>query len=166
MPACRVEIRPNRSLSPRGLTGLLVVFGALSLIIGVGFMWAGAWLVLPFFGLEFAVVAAVVVWLKRHRDDHEAVIVDGNRLDVIRVEGNRETRHEFPRYWARTSLRRDRAGWYASRLLVGAHGHWLEIGRELSEERREALWQRIEAALSAEGELNGTSQAGRLGGRT
>lgn len=143
----RVEVQPNRSLSRAGIVGLLIAYLSVSLIIGVGFAWIGAWLVLPFFGLELAVVAAVLAWVWRHRADREWVRTAGDRLEVAGIRGARRWRREYPRYWARTLLERDRGGWYGSRLKIGAHGDWVEIAGELNEERRQAVWRRLHSLL-------------------
>jgi uncharacterized membrane protein len=50
--ASRLILKRNCSMSPAGLAVAFGALAALTLAIGVGFAIAGAWLVLPFAGLE------------------------------------------------------------------------------------------------------------------
>jgi len=53
-------ITPHRSLSPRGLTILMVMIGVISFICGAAFMAAGAWPVMGFFGIDVALICWVL----------------------------------------------------------------------------------------------------------
>ena len=141
-----ILIRPNRSLSPRGMAQLFAWMAAVVLTIGVGFALMGAWLVLPFAGLEMAVVATALYWLFRHADDHELIVIDGDSVTVIRHRGGREWRDNFQRYWVKATLERHRT-WHPSRLVLGSHGRFVVIGADISEEERRALAARLNEAL-------------------
>ena len=53
-------------MSPAGLAMAFAALGALTLAIGVGFAMVGAWLVLPFAGLEaLALAAAFFAYARR-----------------------------------------------------------------------------------------------------
>ena len=142
----RILIRPNRSLSPWGMAVLFAWMAAIALIIGIGFSLAGAWLVLPFAGLEMAVVATALYWLFRHADDHELIVINSDSVTVIRRRGGREWRDDFQRYWLKATLQRHRT-WHPSRLVLGSHGRFVVIGAEISEEERRALEARLNEAL-------------------
>ncbi len=134
----RMIVRPNRTLTLRGMTALFAGLTVVVLTIGIGFTLAGAWPVLPFAGLEMAVVGVVLYRLFRHADDHDQIIVDRERVTVIRRRGDREWRDEFQRYWTKVTLER-RRGWYPSQLKVGSHGRFVVIAADVSEEERESL---------------------------
>jgi uncharacterized membrane protein len=142
----RILIRPNRSLSPWGMVVLFAWMSAIVLIIGIGFSLAGAWLVLPFAGLELALVAVVLYQLFRHADDHELIVIDNDSVTVIRRRGGREWRDNFQRYWVKATLERN-VGWYPSRLVLGSHGRFVVIGIDVGEEERRALAARLNEAL-------------------
>lgn len=134
----RVIVRPNRTLTLRGMAVLFAGLTLVVLTIGIGFTLAGAWPVLPFAGLELAVVGAVLYRLFRHADDHDRIIVDRERVTVIRQRGRCEWRDEFQRYWTRVMLER-RRGWYPSQLKVGSHGRFVVIAAGVNEKERESL---------------------------
>jgi len=135
----RKLIRPNRSLLIRAMLFLFLAYTAFALSLGIGFAIVGAWMVLPFMGLEIVVVAAVFYFLFQHAGDYELVIIDDNRLKVVRRRGGLEVCDEFQRYWAKVFLASNAGGWYPSRLLVGSHGRMVEVGAAMSEEARQAL---------------------------
>lgn len=143
----QIFIRPNRSLRAGALWMLLAAFTALALTIGTGFAMLGAWPVLPFAGLEIAVIGGVLWHLHRHADDCEVLMVDEDRVRIIRREGGTERQQDFPRYWARARLSGAEQGWYPSRLLIGSHGRFVEIGAAMGEEERRALYRRLKRAM-------------------
>ena len=55
--ASRLILKRNCSMSPAGLATAFAVLAVLTLAIGVGFAVVGAWLVLPFAGLEVLMLA-------------------------------------------------------------------------------------------------------------
>ena len=59
-------LKRNCSISPAGLLWAFVALGFVTLAIGVGFAMVGAWLILPFAGLEVvALGVAFVVHARR-----------------------------------------------------------------------------------------------------
>jgi len=142
----RVLVRPNRSLSLRAMALLFAGIAAFVITIGIGFSLVGAWLVLPFAGLEVSVVGAVLYLLFRHADDHDMVIIYHDRITVVRRQGGREQHEEFPRYWTKVRLQRGWS-WYPSRLSIGSHGRFVAIGTGISEEERRALGARLNEIL-------------------
>ena len=132
-------IRPNRSISGLAAGILFASYVAMMMGIGIGFWAFGAWMILPFMGLEVGVVAAVVYLLARHREDYELVIVDDSTVRVLRRRGDTETRTEFQRYWAQVTLDTDRNGWYPTRLFIRSHGRETEIAEYMSEEAKHDL---------------------------
>lgn len=115
--------------------------------IGLGFSALGAWLVLPFAGLEIAVVGAALTLVARQRGDYELVVVDDDRLHVVRRARGRRECVELQRYWARVALARGNYGWYPSRLLIKSHGRAVEVGAWMNEEAREVFAHELAAAM-------------------
>ncbi|MHB1514845.1 MAG: DUF2244 domain-containing protein [Acidiferrobacteraceae bacterium] len=135
----RRMIRPNRSLSRRWLVAVFAAYVITEVGIGVAFFIMGAWLVLPFAGLEIFVIGVILYLVSRHARDYELIVVDERYLKVFRRLGRRRFHHEFQRYWARISLRCDARKWYPSRLVVGSHGRFVEIGAWMEEDQRRVL---------------------------
>ena len=54
------------SISPAGLLGVFAALAVVTLAIGVGFALLGAWLILPFAGLEVLILGVAFVVHTRH----------------------------------------------------------------------------------------------------
>ena len=136
-------VRRNNSLSS---SGRFVVFGwilAVSLGIALAFTWVfGAWLILPFAGLEMLVLYLAFRYVDRHAADYERVAIEGDRLNVDVLDGGRMSRFEFNRYWAQVVCAAD-----GRRLALRSHGRELEIGRHLNEEQRLTVARQLRREL-------------------
>lgn len=86
----RIVIRPNRSADWRDNRLLWVVLGAHSLIIGAGFALAGAWVILPFAGLETLLLGALLWHVQRRCSRQEVITLSGPLLSVEKGAGRRE----------------------------------------------------------------------------
>ena len=147
----RAEIRPNCSMSPRGLVVTMMCLAAVCLIIALGFFVVGLWLVLPFAGLEIFVVGLAVGYTLRRSRDYEIIEIDGADIvvtkHVARFRGNQTHRFSFQKYWARVCLTPGRTRLRNNRLTIGSHGRFVEIGAQITDEAREKLAARLKHAL-------------------
>lgn len=139
-------VRPNRSLSPAGILGVFVALCVPALSIGIGLAWIGAWMILPFSGLEILAIALLCRWFYRHRDDSELIAIEPERVRVIQRNGRTESCHEFPRYWVRVVLDR-RDDERPSRLQIGSHGRYVRLAEHINEGDRQRLARELRNAL-------------------
>jgi uncharacterized membrane protein len=143
----RIEICPNCSLSVRGAR--LFFAGACLVPFGVaGFLsLRGFWPVLPFAGLEMALLGwALNVSLERRFHRQTITVTDA---DVsIDTRARRGCEHVvFPRHWAQVKLRRPAARLHPSRLTIESHGRQCELGSFLTEEERRGLALRLQRLI-------------------
>lgn len=136
----RFILRPDRSLSWQGNLVFVGSVAAIALTIGIGFAVIGLWLVLPFAGLEVALLTLGLYLTVLRRHQVEVVSVRPDAVEISKgVErpgsGPRETT-SFPRAWVRVAYRRAEHPWYPCRLVLGAHGREIEIGGFLHEAER------------------------------
>ena len=143
----RFVIRSNCSLSWRG--ALRFYLGMVAVSFGIAFFFAlrGAWLVLPFAGLEMALLGAALYIVGRRCRRRQEVWLDGDRLEVVSPETGE--RQYFQRAWARVELEPARHRGHPARLLVGSHRRRVEVGAGLTEHERERLAVALRAALAA-----------------
>lgn len=126
--------RPNASLTRRGRRVLFAAVAAVSLAIALAFSLLGAWLVLPFAGLELVALALALRHLEKHAADYEAVHLHGGRLSVEVRDGETCTQQDCAACWMRFFLcRPPEIG--AARLRFRAHGRHIDIGRWMNEEQ-------------------------------
>lgn len=147
---CRIVIRPDRSLNwGQSLTFLGVMAATLG-IISLGLSILGYWLVLPFAGLELALLAWCSWRVAKGGMRCEVVSLNA---EEVRVEkglsgcGGPVDTVSYPRAWARVELR-EGGSWYPRRLRLGASGIWTELGSFLAEGEKRRLARRLEQLLA------------------
>jgi len=77
-----IVLRPNRSADWRTNQRLLISLGAISLLIGAGFAAAGAWLILPFAGLEIGIVAGSLYWVSWKLSYRQVITLSPTALSI------------------------------------------------------------------------------------
>ena len=125
-------------MSPAGLAKVFAALAALVLAIGVGFAAAGAWLVLPFAGLEVLLLGAAFVLHARHAADYERIELQSGRLEVEVTEADRVARYQLQN--ARVSMEE-------GRVVLRDAEEELEIGRHIGAEARAELAAELEKTL-------------------
>lgn len=136
---CHWLIRPNQSLSWQSAVKVYIVIAAVCLAVGIFFALHGFWPVLPFAGLEVAVLGFAFFTCLSRSQQREIVTVDAERVSVEKGRRKPHEHWECPLVWARVDLERPRHAWYPSRLSVAFQGRRVEIGAFLNEQERCAL---------------------------
>ena len=128
----------------------MAVFGsvaAVSFAFGAMFAVLGAWLVLPFAGVELLALAAAFVVYGAHATDGERLRLTKGTLSVEVAEGSSVRVFEFPAREVR--LLAEEGERLAGRRLYLAHrAGRLEVGRHLGAQRRAAVERDLRAALA------------------
>lgn len=137
--ACFIA-RRNCSISPKGLIGFFTVIATVSLLIGIGFASQGAWMVLPFAGVELVALVIAFVCYARHAADYERISVAASEIKVEVCDGDCVRCHRFSRSWVRLVVRDAPS---QTRLALQSRGQELEIGRHLHREDRRMLAQEL-----------------------
>ncbi len=139
--------RRNNSLSTVGRNLVFGSFVLVSLAISLAFAVHGAWLVLPFSGLEMIVLYLAFQAIERRSGDFESIAISGDRVLIERWEAGQIARFEFQRYWAQVVFQpQDGAGL----LAVRSHGRQVEFGRHLTAEQRRAVAESLRHQLRRE----------------
>ena len=146
----RFVIRPNGSLSWGQAITFMVFISTVSLGIGLAFAWMGFWVILPFAGLELLALGAGLYVSLRGNDDREVVTVSQGRVTIEygRVGDPERIVREFARAWARIRLEPPQGKTGHARLLVGASGQFVELGRCLTDAEKRRLGQRLQNVLA------------------
>ncbi len=142
--ALRIVICPHCSLSVRGAALFFASLCGVSFAIA-GIMAAhGFWPVLPFAGLEMAVLGWALHASLARRFHRQTITV--TERDVAVESRDRVTSAEvvFPRHWAQVKLRRPASRLHPSRLTIESHGRQCELGSFLTEEERSGLARQLQ----------------------
>jgi uncharacterized membrane protein len=134
----------NNSLSRSERQWVLGFICAASGFVALGFAAFGAWPVLPFAGLEMAVLYWAFRYIDRHAGDYERLEISGDRVVMEVCEGGVVRLMEFNRQWARVVMT-DSQG--RGRLALRSHGREVEFGRHLTHEARERVARELRQRL-------------------
>jgi uncharacterized membrane protein len=127
-----VILKRNCSIAPAGLACVFAALAVAVLGIGIGFAIAGAWLILPFAGLEVLLLGGAFVVQARHATDYERLELSGGKLRVEVAEAERVARYQLDARKARIDVQGPHV------VLRGADEE-LRIGRHLDDEARIAF---------------------------
>jgi len=145
----RIVLRPNASFD---YSRLRVLLGAMALVmgaIGISFAAVGLWLVLPFSGMEWVLLAVCFVLSLRKTQVQEVITIDPAtvRLEVGRVRPERT--YEFQRPWVRLKMTRSPHRGHPSRLAFLLRGEEVEVGGFLIESERVELARELRNLLGS-----------------
>lgn len=141
------ELRPHRSLSPRGFVILMSLVAGVSFIGGMAYLLLGAWPILGFFGLD-----ALILWWAfrlnyRGAKAIETLQLSTDALIVRKVAPNGSSQEwRFQPYWLRVMLEEPTPD--ENRLVLTSHGRSLPIGTFLSAPERAELAASLKDALA------------------
>ena len=131
-------LKRNCSMSPAELAAVFAALAVLVLAIGAGFAAVGAWLVLPFAGVEVLLLATAYLLYARRAADYEKIELDSGRLTVEIAQGARTARYE---------LENARVAVEEGRVVVRDAREEVEIGRHLGPEARAEFAAELEKKL-------------------
>ena len=135
-----LTLKRNCSISPSGLASVFVALAVVVLAIGIGFAIAGAWLILPFAGLEVLLLGGAFLLQARHATDYERIALERDRLRVEVAQGRRLSRYELDARNVRVELE-------GSCVMLREAGERLELGRYLDEASRRVFGAELKKRL-------------------
>jgi len=149
-PASDVEPEVRRlvltapcSLTPRTALVFLGGVAAGTLCVALFFTVQGFWPVLPFAGLEIALLIWAVRVSMRDGARRQTITITADSVTVERHSPSGERCLVFPRHWVRVKLRGPLATLHPQRLTLESHGRSCEVGEFLTEDERRGLAVRL-----------------------
>lgn len=138
-----LELTPRCSLTPSSARMFVAIVGGTSLTVATLFAARGLWPVLPFAGLEIALLAWAVRASMREGSKRETIAVDEQSI-TLRCNGPAgEHFSVFPRHGSSVTLHAPRTALHPSRLILESRGRACEVGRFLTEDARQSLAARL-----------------------
>ena len=143
----RFVLAPTRSASWAQIQRFFGLVASVSGLIALAFALMGFWPVLPFAGLELA-----LLWYCLYRSASEGLVsevIDIDESTVAVERGLRTLRHrwKFQRAWTRVELQTASARLHPSHLLLGSHGRTVRLGAFLNEDERRGIAQQLSTVL-------------------
>lgn len=141
--------RCHDAIGPRGRWRLFASLCALSLGFALVFAALGAWLVLPYSGLEMAVLFWAFRHFERRIADWERITVCGDRVIVESEQAGVRTRRVYNRLWLRVELEERGVG-RPPALALRYAGQRTRFGDGLPAGERMRLIRDLRRVLAAE----------------
>lgn len=119
----------------------------MSLVVAGSFAALGFWPILPFAGLELALLGWALNTSMRRGRYREIIQVDDSLIRVEKRHGRRRSRIDFQTPWTRLELISPGHRGWPSQLTLNSMGQRVEIGQFLTECERQGLATRLGAVI-------------------
>jgi uncharacterized membrane protein len=144
-PPYVVHCVPNRSLGAHARRWFLGAIIATTLAVAALATAFGAWPVMPFAGIEVALVLLAFHVVRVHDADFERLEIGEHEVSVEARDARFVTRFTANRSWARVIVRSDG---YRCTLGLAYAGRVVPLGRLLSDEGRRRLAQDLRGRMA------------------
>ena len=135
----RFVLSPNCSISWRELVIFYCFTCVVIASIGIFFTLQGMWLVLPFSGLEMLILGAALYLTSRKVHRREVITLDTERVRVEKGVQKVDQFWEFAAAGTRIFEEPGERRHAARKLILGAHGRYVEVGDFLDRPEKDAL---------------------------
>lgn len=136
-------MKRNCSVSPRQFVLFYASLAVVSLAIAASMMWRGAWLVMPFTGVELLAVGAAFTIYARHAIDYERIRLFPHRLVIERMDAQRLTQIEFNPRWVRVEAGANPR----DPIRLVSRGQTVVVGQHLAQYQRVQFARTLRASL-------------------
>lgn len=144
----QIILKPNNSISPEAGVRVVLALAGLIFLVAFGFTRIGAWLVLPFAGLELLAIAYAFYFMHLHSADFESITISDDVVVVEKKDDKKISTTVFQRYWAQVSVRKVVDGADVNGLFINSHGNEVEFGKKyINDEQRVLLAREIKQKL-------------------
>jgi uncharacterized membrane protein len=111
MNAIKIEWRRQFASNRRLRMRVLGALAGLSFAFAFFLWWLlGAWLIMPFAGLEVGCVAVAFWWIERQAKDFDAIEISESEVSVTRCRNRRFENYSFTRGWVQIDIETDERG--------------------------------------------------------
>ncbi len=129
----QIVLTPNRSMSWRGNQLFILSMLLLSGAIGIGFALMGAWVVLPFAGLEMLALSGALYYVSWKLNYRHVINVKRDRLTIEKGHYKPKKVWQFKREDAALTIEPQKHPWDAPTLRVRHKQELIVIGEFLSQ---------------------------------
>ncbi len=124
----RYLLTPNRSMTWQGNMRIWLALLVLSAIIVTGFGLLGAWIILPFAGLELAALAAGFYYTSRQCQKQEVLVLGPDLIRLEKGMKRKEAEWEMPRQYTRVWQDEQRHPFTPSKLHLQFRNEEISLG--------------------------------------
>jgi uncharacterized membrane protein len=135
----QIILKPNASFSWAANLQLLYGLLIISLAIGFGFLYVGAWVILPFSIIELSVLTACIYYCVKRCNRQEVITIEEFAVSLQRGHKTPSEELSFHRLWSKFIVRPPRHPLDPSTVMLLSQGKEYEIGGFLSAKDKSQL---------------------------
>lgn len=143
----QIVLRPNLSWTWQYNLYLLYTLTTLSLMIGIGFMVVGAWVILPYSVLELSVLFACMYYCIKKCERQEVITVTDYLVKIERGTRTPSESWQYQRLWSNFMVQKPRHPWDPALVAIRSHGKELELGNFLSRGDKQELIRQLKRVV-------------------
>lgn len=144
----QIILRPNISATWHANKLFIYTASAVAVVIATFFFFMGAWLILPFAGLEIMLLVSCLYYFYRHYMRMEVVHFTQDSIHVEKGVRQADDRWQCQRFWARIYVSDAFHPWYPPRIEIHCRGKTIEIGAFLNEEDKNVLVRELRKLIA------------------
>jgi uncharacterized membrane protein len=143
----KIIAKQNNSIRPEGFVWLFVSIVMIASIITIAMSLIGAWLALPFVGLEVLAFAFAFYHVYIHYNDYDSISLKDDSVVIEKRVCKSTEKFTFQRYWVKVTLRNLADG--TCGIFIGSHGKEVEFGRRYMDDvQRTELVKQLKVQLA------------------
>ena len=139
----RIYSESNARLNQKSLFIGVLILSSVVVLISIIFALFGAWLILPFAGMEILLLATGAMIAGSHAHDADLLVISQKHVHLTKRRRSNRSVNSYVRHWTYASMEAGKTGHEPSRLLLGSHGENQEIGEYLTESSKRILCQQL-----------------------
>ena len=132
----RITLTPNKSLSWKSNILFILAISVTCGFIGIAFYIAGAFLILPFAGLEIILVGTCVYLVVQRSYKQEIITLTPEKLKIEKGISKPNQFWEYFRIWAFVVVEKPKHPWYPAHIVITSKGERVPIGDFLTEKEK------------------------------
>jgi uncharacterized membrane protein len=111
MSTIRLELQRRLASTRRERLTVFAAIAGVSSAFALFLGWfVGAWMIVPFAGLEIGCVAIAFGWIERQSEDRDTIEIGDSSVSIVRKRGAHCENVSFSRTWVQVDVEEDRRG--------------------------------------------------------
>ncbi|QWD34095.1 DUF2244 domain-containing protein [Polynucleobacter paneuropaeus] len=137
------RMKRNCALTPKQLFQFYAVLVFFSLLVGIGFLIAGVWVIIIFTCIELCALTLGFLIYARHALDFEEIQIDGTVLKITKFIGSKTKEYKFNSRWTQVLLPRDKPKIF----VLSSENHNIELGQFVRQDQMPQIISEIKSCL-------------------
>lgn len=144
-----IRLTPNQSMHWQVVLLLVSILSLVIFIIALYMTSQGAWVVLPFSGLEIMAIVVANYFVLHRNAQKEVIAFSNDKVTIAKGKKHPSISLTLPRHEAQSKIIAPRHAWYPARVVLYAlnNNESITVGNFLNEDDHQLLIKALNAAL-------------------